>query len=225
MELFNIKERYILFEKFFKNYCLKGIFICLALFIVISSQPKQAEASFLGDLFALPSCIVSGKIVDNNNTPIEGVEVKFIPDGIGNTVKVITDENGNYAFKIPVKTLGLIVVSKENFRIIKSQIGKYDFSTSGETYVRNYTLNPDYISGKIIDANNQPVANAEVVVELNGGIDGIKKVYTDENGNYRCKISKDSTYYWITIRKDGYSIIRDHIWVCGGSILNYTLRY
>ena len=55
--------------------------------------------------------------------------------------------------------------------------------------------------------------------------DGIKKVYTDENGNYRCKISKDSTYYWITIRKDGYSIIRDHIWVCGGSILNYTLRY
>ena len=49
--------------------------------------------------------------------------------------------------------------------------------------------------------------------------------HKDENGNYRCKISKDSTYYWITIRKDGYSIIRDHIWVCGGSILNYTLRY
>lgn len=206
----------------------KGLIIFFTVLTCIVVNHPKTEAA---DLFSLllgnlgtPSATVAGKVIDKNNTPIPDVEIKFIPDGIGNTVKAMTDENGNYSLKVPERTSGLVFVTKEEYRTQKMTIEKYSFS-SQRVNVWNYTLHPDFVVGKILDVNNIPIANAKLSFEQDGGMNGVQTVYTDENGNFKCKIPTDNKYYWLTISKDGYTIIREQIWsLSGGQIINRTLK-
>lgn len=197
-------------------------FITLYTFIMFSYfLIGTADANFLSAL--MPTYTLSGKIVNQNQEPIEGVTVVFEASGIGGQSKAVTDSLGNYVIHPMAKTSGLLTIRKENYRIIREQIGNY--YVAGTSLVNNYSLHPDWISGKVINQNREPVEGAKVSIEEDGGMSGVATVTTDENGNFRCAIPTDSKQYWITIKKDGYQVTRDHTYLYGGQTWNYTLKW
>ncbi len=77
--------------------------------------------------------IVSGRIVDELDKPISGVKVKTSD---GN--QVLTDENGFYSLKFPIREMDLIIES-DKFATQSAHIAKGDL---GSTTRQNFTLKP-----------------------------------------------------------------------------------
>lgn len=97
-------------------------------------------------------------------------------------------------------------------------------SYPGGQIVNNYDLCPNWISGKIVDNDNNPLQGVKISIEKNGGLAGVQTAYTDENGDYKIQISENMVYYWITISLDGYKTIRNNDTLYGGSTHNWTLN-
>jgi hypothetical protein len=77
--------------------------------------------------------IASGRIVDELDKPISGVKVKTSD---GN--QVLTDENGFYSLKFPIREMDLIIES-DKFATQSAHIAKGDL---GSTTRQNFTLKP-----------------------------------------------------------------------------------
>lgn len=198
--------------------------ISIILFTIIVfnfSFAGTSSASFLSGL--LPTYTLSGKIVNQNLEPMEGVSVVFVGDGIGGKCSSVTDSAGNYVLKPPAKTSGIITISKNSYRTVRDKINQWN--QAGTTYVNNYRIYPDWVGGKIINQSGEPVEGAKVTFEEDGGMSGILTAITDANGNYRCTIPSDSKQYWITVKMDGYQTTREHPYVSGGQTWNYTLKW
>lgn len=198
----------------------KLIMLCTITMVFMSfSFIGVANASFWSNL--LPTYAFAGKIINQNQEPLEGVTVDFSSDGIGGEYRTVTDALGNYVLNLPAQTSGKLMVSKEKYRTIRDEIGNYN---SGGKIVRNYTLHPDFIIGKITNIDGEPLDSVKIMIEQDGGLGGVQTVYTDENGNYICTLPTDSVNYWVTIVRDGYQTLRDRPYLSGGRVCNYTLK-
>lgn len=180
-----------------------------------------ASANFWSSL--LPTYTTSGKIVNQNQEPMEGVVVTFVSDGVGIQSRAVTDAMGNYVIHPPAKTSGSITVSMVGYRIIRDKCTIYH--QAGSTSVLNYTLHPDWISGKITTRSGEPLEGVKITFEQNGGLSGVQIVFTDANGNYKYTVPTDGQSYWITITKEGYQPVRDQWnYLYGGTVRNNTLQ-
>ena len=200
---------------------LRTLIALCTIILTSSSLMGTASANFWSAVSA--TCTVSGKIVNQNQEPMEGVVVVFVSDGLGIQSRAVTDGMGNYIINPPAKTSGTTTVSKVGYRIINDKIMEY-FYSAGQTSVRNYTLHPDWISGKITSRSGEPLEGVKITFEQDGGLTGVQIAFTDASGNYKYTVPKDSQSYWITITKEGYQTIRER-WICvGGQVYNRQLQ-
>lgn len=204
----------------------KFVLLCFVFVSIFSFSTGMASANILTDIFSGVQgyATVCGKVTDNQNEPLEGAVVSFSGDGLGTSASAKTNAEGDYSFRVPVKTSGTLTVRLADFRTVRNAYNVYDFSKTGEQYVHNFQLHPDWVSGKVLDAAGNPLVGAKVSVQQDGQVNGTQNLYTDENGDYRAKIAKDGVYYWLTISQDGYTTLRTHIWLSGGNVNNFTLR-
>ncbi|MFA6850261.1 MAG: carboxypeptidase-like regulatory domain-containing protein [Selenomonadaceae bacterium] len=226
---FEFCRKYVIFievinlNKIKEECVLKKVLMLLSIIVFsMVAFAEPANASFLSGLFSLPTYTVSGKIVDSNQEPLEGILVSFDCNGIGGKKTVHTDSSGNYVLKLPAKTGGQLTVSGDGYRTKKASFGEY--TSAGQAYAQNYTLYPDWISGKAVNQDGEPLQGIEISIEKDGGLNGVKTVYTDENGDYKAQIPADGVYYWLTASADGYSTIRDHVFLTGGYTYNLKMK-
>ena len=199
---------------------LKTIIMLCAIIFMSIAFAGTANANFWSNL--MPKYTVSGKIVNQNQEPLEGVTINFSADGIGGEYRVVTDALGNYVLNLPAKTSGKLMVSKEKYRIVRQTFNAY--YVAGEKLIYNYTLHPDFITGKITNVGGEPLDNVKIMIEQDGGLTGVQTVYTNENGNYTSTLPVDDRLYWITIVKEGYQTLRNHSYLSGGYTYNYILK-
>lgn len=201
---------------------LKNLFVACTVLCSVFMLTGTAQANFFSAL--LPTCTLSGKITTQNQEPIEGATVVFVSDGLGIQSKAVTDALGNYVIHPPSRTSGTLTLSKASFFIIRENIssGWYD---SNSYNTRNFTMIPNWISGKITAPDGTPLAGAKLTFEQNGGLAGVQTVTTDENGNYKYTLPANQREYWLTISCEGYKTARERWnWVGGGQVYNYVLR-
>ncbi|MGL4670435.1 MAG: hypothetical protein ACRCVG_07600 [Methanobacteriaceae archaeon] len=121
------------------------------------------------------SAIISGKIVDEYNRPVNNVQINVFVNGFLYTG--FTDENGRFSFSHPVS-------SPITINVIGTFLGTDIFAPStNSTYfmglpldttiifdsISNATINDTIIiNGTIIDENNNPMANVNITVTING---------------------------------------------------------
>lgn len=201
------------------------IFVMCAFSLV--SIGGTAHASLLGDIIgginALGGApngyvVISGKVVNREQEPLVGVLVSYSQDRTGKIVNVMTDENGNYSVKVPKSQDGSLTFKLENYRTIIHNI--YPVSDDVISKVMHF----DSITGKVMDSAGYPIEGAALSFEKDGGRSGILTVYTDENGNYEVHIPEDGKDYWVTVKCDGYDVLRKIIYGTGGDVQNFTLR-
>lgn len=201
------------------------IFVMCAFSLV--SIGGTAHASLLGDIIgginALGGApngyvVISGKVVGDGLEPLAGVVVEHSADKTGKIVSSITDENGNYSIKIPKDAKGYLTYKLINYRTIRI----YDYAYNDS--VINQHMHFDSLTGKVLDPEGYPVEGAVLSFEQDGGRSGIITVQTDENGNYEVHIPEDYTYYWVTIKCDGYDVVRTTVHGVGGQVANFSLK-
>jgi hypothetical protein len=78
-------------------------------------------------------------------------------------------------------------------------------------------------SGKITNSKTEPIDGAKITIELDGGLFGSATGTTDQVGNYAFSITKTSTWYWLTVNKQGYKTYRNKVWIGSGGSYNITL--
>lgn len=205
-----------------KNLLIRiNILTLCALILANVGFEGTAHASFWSSL--VPTYTLSGKVVNQNQEPLEGVTMVFVSDGLGAKSSAVTDPLGNYVVNPLSKTPGMLTLSKDGYRIIRD---KYDqWHNAGSQCIRNYNMSPDWISGKITDSDGTPLSGVKITFEQNGGISGVQTVFTDENGNYKYTLPADNKDYWVTISLEGYPTYHGKWdWVFGGRVYNHTLR-
>ena len=120
-------------------------------------------------------------VVDSANMPVSGVEIKFNRNTqyIGSAV---TDENGiaKFDYKIPSGlnegTYSLFAIKNENENYMKGICqAKLTVSDSAETYTKidaddilMYVNDGTRLVGTITDLDNNPIANVNVLITING---------------------------------------------------------
>ena len=206
----------------FKNLLkLRNIITLCTVILASTSFMGTASANFWSAI--MPTCTVTGKIVNLNQEPIEGVTVVFVSDGLGIQSRATTDSLGNYVVNPPAKTSGKITVSKGGYRIINETFTIYH--SAGDTVVDNFTLRPDWMSGKITTRSGEPLEGVKITFEQNGGVTGVQTIFTDANGNYKYTVPKDAQSYWVTISQDGYQTVREQwTYLYGGQVYNRNLQ-
>jgi len=182
--------------------------------IILISMPV------IGTATASANYILAGKITNQNQEPIAGVTAVFVCDGIGGSFTTVTDDLGNYVLHPYAGRSGTLTLSKVGYRIIRDTFGG---KGEGTQNIWNYTLSPDWISGKITNQNGEPLQGVKITFEQDGGLSGVQTIFTDENGNYRYTVPVNATY-WMTVTKDGYQTNRDQWSLYGGRILDFRLK-
>lgn len=205
-----------------------AIFI-VAMFALSFSAPNAEAADWgkiLGDVFGSGGSSgggstqyirIAGKIIDSNGEPIEGILVTYSRNGGGQS-SVKTNSLGNYVINIPYRVSGSLTFSGDTWRSLKE-----DTLYKENNQVINVRMNHNYMTGKIINRNGQPLQGVKLVFEQNGSASGIQEVYTDDNGNYKYILPKSNAYYWLTISKDGYRQQREHRQFWDEEVWNITM--
>ena len=203
-----------------KIFKLRNITIICTVILTSISLMGTANANFWSAISA--TYTASGKIVNQNQEPMEGVVVLFVSDGLGIQSRGVTDSMGNYMINPPAKTSGTVTVSKVGYRIINER--RSELCSAGSTMVFNYALHPDWISGKITIRSGEPLEGVKITFEQDGGLTGVQIAFTDSNGNYKYTVPKDGENYWITITKEGYQTVRERWYLYGGQVYNRQLQ-
>lgn len=191
----------------------------VAIYVILSISVFFLNTVNAGGLFA--SYPISGKITNYKMEPIEGVKIKFEPDGsLFGPVTATTDQLGNYS--IAIHKLGdcWVTITKEGYKTyrVRAYIGRDN--------IWNYKLDPDKypVSGKIVNRGGEPIEGATISFELDGGRNGVQSVTTDETGNYSTGIIALGDC-WVTITKEGYKTFRTRAYVGRENVWNYRLDW
>ena len=147
---------------------------------------------------------ISGRVVNTNNQPIEGLIVDaFVFGGFSWVKSDSTDSDGNYFIsKIPPGSY-MIQVGLETayVRELYDNVTAWESATSVIVDANNVTTNIDFalenagtLSGTIVDINGNGVEGVAIdVFDFTEG-SWITKGYTDGNGNYTIKGIPGGTY-------------------------------
>lgn len=205
-----------------KNF-IKLKYLCTVFTIILISASCMGTAS--AGIFSpfLSTYTISGKVTNKNQEPMPGVEVVIMYNGIGGKIRAVTDDLGNYVLNPVAGVSGIIAVSKMEYRTIRDAVHQY--YQKGRQYVWNFTIQPDWMSGKVTDQRGTPIEGVKITFEQNGGTTGVQTIFTDQDGNYKYTLPADYKDYWVTVTKEGYSILRERWqYIAGGAIRNITLR-
>ena len=202
------------------------------------------------------SITYTGAVLDSKNQPIfdAHISAKFNRYyDIGSTT--MTDINGVYTLELPRPQDGNEPLKQWSFRITAKKDGftevthevNQNADDMGKTVTLNFILksNSVTISGKVVDQNGQPIANAQIsdVIFYAGSWNSAEQYYydlkgskqlsttqTDTNGNYTINSivglevgNYDSHHHEYTCFKDGYKTQWQYLYTTkedGGSLYN-----
>ena len=190
-------------------------------FPVKQIENLKANIGFSRDLgiigLATPA-FISGKIVDDNDQPIADaiVESYISLDNNDNQLietafSVATDNNGFFKTgALPARDLYL-QASADGYLTevspkIKLKVGE-EFTDLSITLPK-----PQFVSGKVVDENSQPIANAVVSQDMDRNresIDNSVKTYVD--GGFELPINPNRYEVTIIVEAEEYRIRRQHI--------------
>lgn len=209
----------------------RGLIVFISACFLCTSLAGTAQASKWGDILgsvlgggsssgsssSRGTTRLLGKIVDNDNVPLQGISVVFESDK-GGSWSTHTDSRGNYRLNLPRDDNGYLTISGKEWRTARI---RYNLGTLDER-ICNYSMHHDYVTGKVIDRYDNPMHWVKLTFEQNGGTNGVVTVYTDENGNYKATLPDDANY-WVVVSQDGYKTIRTTDYIAGGYTRNYTM--
>lgn len=210
----------------------RGLIVLVSACFLCTSLAGTAQASKWGDILGSVftgggssggsssshrTVRLSGKIVDTQNVPVQGIAVVYESDN-GGSWSARTDARGNYRLNLPGDMSGYITMSGTGWRTVRIGL---TISTQDEN-IYNRQIHHDYITGKVTDRYDNPMQWVKLTFEQDGGMNGVVTVYTDENGNYKATLPNDASY-WVVISQDGYKTIRNTDYLMGGYTRNYTM--
>lgn len=223
----------------------KGILAILTAFVFCFSlgSVQTAHASWLGDLLGAVAksssstaekYIISGKIVNTDGLPIEGITVTATGKYNKTERTTTTDANGNYQLTYPgfydekkstYEGGDVYITAKGNrWRTCKKELNLSVWLYNTFNYVENITLRHDTVTGKVTDPDGLPMHWVKLTFEMDGGQKGVQTVYTDENGNYTYELPESSVSYWYTIHQDGYKDLRGQKSLYDEQVWNITMQ-
>ena len=144
---------------------------------------------------------LDGSIIDQSGAGVEGLVVTLTETSSGAVRYGVTDEDGVFEGYVPNnQELTLISHDDCSVEIVTDQIGPFTNDSSLPPYQQNGTItNFVTISGKLVDCDNNPVANGYFKVSY--GVFHILE--TDANGNFSGTIN---TCNFGTVEGTGYDL-------------------
>lgn len=144
------------------------------------------------DFVATSSCSISGKVVDNDNTPIEGVTIST--NG-GHSAK--TDATGNYS--LTGLTAGNYTVTPNKGNYIFSPVSLSAIVPPSVTQ-KDFVATPVYsITGRVTDESGNPLSGASITTNIGG-----YTATSDPDGYYVISEVISGTYN-LNATKKGYA--------------------
>lgn len=152
----------------------------------------------------VPLYSISGTVSDGGGQPVRDVQIQ-INDNYGFSSTVTTDDVGHYS-KTGLKSGTYTVSPTKSGYSITASSGNIFQSVNGANVVKDFTaLGQNYsISGLIIDAQGQPVPDAQVVINDNYGFSAT--TYANVNGFYR-RPGVTNGIYTVIATRSGYTIV------------------
>ena len=190
-------------------------------FPVKQIENLKANIGFSRDLgiigLAMPA-FISGKIIDDNDQPIAGAIVESYISLDSNDYQRIET-----AFSVATDNGGFFKTGALPARDIYLQASASGYLTevsptiklkAGEEFADlSIALpSPQLVSGKVIDENSQPIANAVVSQDLDlsrESVDGSVKTYVD--GGFELPINPDRYEVSVIVEAEGYRIRKQHL--------------
>lgn len=123
--------------------------------------------------FTKPSFLLSAKVVDPDNKPIENIKIQISPtDTLNKKIRTIISDNfGNSTITIPTG----------NYRV---EVKEYNLSKIFDISKNcNITFMLPRISIKVVDPDNKPISNLEIQISSTGANKKIKSIISSKYGN------------------------------------------
>jgi len=123
--------------------------------------------------FAQKTATVKGKLINKFNIPIEGVSISYLNKG------TVTDENGNYQFKIPIKKTITVTFTHISYKEISKKFtarSSKTFNFSPTLIIKSEELEAVIIKNQKKEAQGITKINTqklEAVVGANSGVETI----------------------------------------------------
>jgi len=163
-----------------------------------------------GDISVLTLGGISGKVIDGDRNPVEGVKITTTPA----TEEVITDVNGNYSLLELTSGSYVVKGEKEKFATFTKTVTVMDGQISnGDLSV----LTLGGISGKVTDADSNPVEGVKITTTPT-----TTEVLTDASGNYSL-LDLAAGSYVIKGEKEKFATFTKSVTVIDGQISNGDL--
>ena len=139
----------------------------------------------------LPTYIVSGKILSKSGKVLKNIPINLVSQNKIVNSSVVSDKEGVYSFSDILDGIYEMCVSYEGIQ------KKINVTVNGSNVTEDIILEiPEktyFITGRVIDQNNDPLSGAEVEIVAEGEDEGTK-VITDENGKYTAGSLSNGTY-------------------------------
>lgn len=144
---------------------------------------------------------VTGKVTDAAGNAIEGAEITIHNDG--NQFTATTAADGTFTIDANgSKGECIIVINKEGFKNYRSYFNYEGTDINLETIVMEQTAETFFVKGKIVDENDNAIAEATVIVAMG---DQMSSAITQADGTFNLEMYGTRGEYTIAIEKEGYN--------------------
>ncbi len=152
-----------------------------------------AGANTTRDIALRPAGVIAGQ-AQRNGQPLAGLAVYLSPVDRGLPLRVVSSENGQFAFTGLEDGTYHVVAGTEAGLIVARQT--YTLSQANNTYAPILNLGDTLLSGVVRTAGGVPVAQASVTLFEDGA--PIARTRTDDSGLYRFLVLQDGLFdLWV----------------------------